>query len=177
MTYFRGRSKNLSCTCHFSHSFKLKTSSMLRYHILRQYILNRVTVSKTNQFALVLLLNCVRSHGLQHARLPCPLPSPGACLNWCLFSQWCLPTISSSVIPFFCLQSFPTSRSFLINQLYASSGQSTGASASASVLLMNTQDWFPLELTGLISLQSKGLSRVFSNTIVQKHQLFSAQSS
>ena len=110
-------------------------------------------------------------HGLQHARLPCPSPSLGDCSNSCLLSQWCLPTISSSVIPFYCLQSFPASGSFPVSQFFTSGGQNIGASTSASVLPMNVQDWFPLGLTGLISLQSKGLSRVFSNTTVQKFKL------
>ena len=116
-------------------------------------------------------------HGLQHARLPCPAPSPGACSNSCSLSQWCHPTMSPSVIPFFCLQTFQVSGSFLISRLFASGGQNIGASASASVLLMNIQDWFPLGLTGLMSLKSKGLSRVFSNTTVQKHQFFGTQPS
>ena len=108
-------------------------------------------------------------HELQHARLPCPSSTPGACSNSCTLSRWCHTTISSSVVPFsFCLQSFPASGSFPTSQFFASGSQSIGASASASVLLMNIQDWFPLELTSLISLQSKGLSRVFSNTTVQK---------
>ena len=112
-------------------------------------------------------------HGLQHAWLPCPSPTPGACSNSCPWSQWCHPTISSSVSPFSCCpQSFPASRSFPMSQLFTSGGQRIGA--SASVLPMNIQDWFPLGLTGLISMQSKGLSRVFSTTI-QKHQFFSAQ--
>ena len=117
------------------------------------------------------------SHGLQHARLTCPSLSPGACANSRLLSQWCHPTISSSVIPFSsCLQSFPASGPFLLSQLVTSGGQSIKASASASVLPINIRDWFPLGLTGLISLQSKGLSRVFSNTTVLRHQFFSAQS-
>ena len=115
-------------------------------------------------------------HGLQHARFPCPSPTPGACSNSCPSSQWYHPTISSSVIPFSsCLQSFPASGSFQMSQFYISGGQSIGA--SASVLPMNIQDWFPLELTGWISLQSKGLSGGFSNTTVQKHQFFGAQHS
>jgi len=114
--------------------------------------------------------------GLQHVRLPCPSPSPRACSNSCPLSRWCHPTVSSSVIPFsFCLQSFPASGSFQMSQLFASRGQSIGASASVSVLPMNIQDWFPLGLTGLISLESKGPSRVFSNTTVQKHQFFNTQ--
>ena len=115
-------------------------------------------------------------HGLQHARLPCPSPTTGACSNSCPSSRWCHPTISSSVVPFSsCLQSFPESGFFPISQFFASCGQSIGVSASASVLPINTQDWFPLGWTGRISLSSKGLSRVFSNTTVQKHQFFGAQ--
>ena len=119
--------------------------------------------------------NCLWPHGLQHTRLPCPLLSPGVCSNSCPLSQWCHPTISSSVTPFSsCPQSFPASESFPISWLFASGGQSIGASASTSVLPMNIQGWFPLELTGLI-LRSKGLSIVFSSTTVQKHQFFNAQ--
>ena len=111
--------------------------------------------------------------GLQHTRLPCPSPSPRACSNSSPLSQWCHPTISSSVVPFSsCLQTFPTSGSFLMSQLFTSGGQSIGT--SASVLPMNIQDWFPLGLTGLISLLSKGLFRVFSSTAVQNHYFFSA---
>ena len=106
-------------------------------------------------------------HGLQHARLPCPSPTPRVCSNSCSLSQWCHPTISSSVIPFFSwLQPFPASGSFLMSQLFASGGQSIGVSASASVLSMNIRDWSPLGWTSWISLLSKGLSRVFSNTTV-----------
>ena len=110
------------------------------------------------------------------ARLPCPSPTPGACSNSCPLSKWCHPTISSSVVPFSsCPQSFPASGSFQMSQLFASGGQSIGVSASTSVLPMNTQDWSPLEWTGWISLQSKGLSRVFSNTTVLNHQIFGTQ--
>ena len=117
--------------------------------------------------------DCLRPHGLQHARLPSPSPSPGGCSNSCALSQWCHPIISSSVVPFSCcLRSFPASGSFLMSQLFASGGQNIGASVSASILLMNIQDWFPLGFTDLISLQSQGLSRVFSNTTTQKHQFF-----
>ena len=129
-------------------------------------------------FSCSVMSDCLWPHGLQHARLHCPSPSPRACSNSCPLSQWCHPTISSSAIPFpSCLQSFLTSGSFPMSRLFASGGQSIGVSASASVLPINIQDWFPLGLTGLISLQSKGLSRVFSNTTVQKHQFFSAQPS
>ena len=117
-------------------------------------------------------------HGLQHTRLPCSSPSPWVYSNWCPLICWCHPTISSSVIPFFsCLQSFSASGSFLMSQLFKSGGQSIGASASASVFPMNIQSWFLLGLTGLISFLSKGLSRVFSNTTVWKHQFFGVQSS
>ena len=110
--------------------------------------------------------------------LPCPSPSLGACSNSCPFSQWCHPIISSSVTPFFsCLQFFPESGSFPRSQFFALGGQSIGVSASALVLPMNIHGWFPLGLTGLISLQSKGLSRVFSSITVQKHQFFSTRPS
>ena len=113
-------------------------------------------------------------HRLQHARLPCPSPSPQVCSDSCPLSLWCHPTISSSVTPFFsCLQSFPASGSFLMSWLFASGGRNIGASASTSVLPMNIQSWFPLGLTDLISLLCKGLPRVFSNTIARKHQFFS----
>ena len=128
------------------------------------------------QFSCSVVSNSLWPHGLQHARLPCSSPTPGACSNSCPSSQWCHTTISSSVIAFSsCLQSFPTSGSFPKSQFFASGGQSIGVSASASVHPMNIQDWFPLGLTGWISLQSKGLSRVLSNTTVQKHQFSGAQ--
>ena len=115
-------------------------------------------------------------HGLQQARPPCPSPTPGVCPNPCPLSQWCHSTISSSVVPFsFCPQSFPTSGSFQMSQLFAPGGQSIGVSASTSILPMNIEDCFPFGWTWWISLQSKGLSRVFSNTTVQKCEFFSAQ--
>ena len=130
------------------------------------------------QFSHSVVSNSLRPHGLQHARPPCPSPTPGAHSNSCPLSRWCHSTISSSVVPFsFCLQSFPASGSFPMSQFFTSGGQSVGVSASASVLPMNTQDRFPIGWTSLISLQSKGLSRVFSNTTVQKHQFFSPQPS
>ena len=129
------------------------------------------------QFSLVQLLSCVwltACQGLQHARPPCPSPTPGACSSSCPSRWWCHPTISTSVVPFSsCLQSFPASGSFLRSQFFTSDG--IAASASALVLPMNIQGWFPLGLTGLISLLSKGLLRLFSNTTVQKHQFFGAQ--
>ena len=115
-------------------------------------------------------------HGLQYARLPCLLPTPKAYSNSCPLSRWCHPTILSSVVPFSsCLQSFPASGSFPVSQFFSSGGQSIGVSALASVLTMNIQDWFPLGWTGWLSMQSKGLSRVFSNTTVQNHQFFGSQ--
>ena len=134
-------------------------------------IRGRVQFSSVAQSRLTL-----QPHGLQHYRLPCPSSAPRVYSNSCPSSQWCHPTISSSAIPFSsCLRSFPASGSFPISQLFVSGGQSVGVSASTSVLPVNIQDWSPLGWTGWISLQSKGLSRVFSNTTVQKHQFFSTQ--
>ena len=134
---------------------------------------------KSVQFSSFQSLSHVRlfvTPWIQHARPPCPSPTPGVYSNSCPLTQWCHPTISSSVIPFSsCLQSSPTSGSFQMSQFFTSGGQSTGVSASASVLPMNIQGWFPLGWTGCIYLLSKGLSRVFSNTTVQKHQFFSIQ--
>ena len=128
------------------------------------------------QFSCSVVSDSLRPHELQHARPPCPSPTPGVHPDPCPLSRWCHPAISSSVIPFsFCPQTLPALGSFPMSQLFTSGGQRTGVSALASVLPMNTQDWFPLEWTGWISLQSKGLSRVFSNTTVQKHQFFGAQ--
>ena len=124
------------------------------------------------QFSSVQSLSRVWLFATQHARPPCPLPTPRVHPNPCPLSRWRHPTISSSVVPFSCPQSFPASGSFQMNQLFASGGQSIRVSASASVLPMNTQDWSPLGWTGWVSLQSKGLSRVFSNTTAQKHQFF-----
>ena len=141
------------------------------------------TVHRVAKVTLLLFSRSVVSsylwpHGLQHPRYPCPSPSPGACSNPCPLNQWCHPTISSSVVSFSsCLWSFPASGSLPVSQLFTWGGQSIGASVSASVLLMNVQDWSPLGLTGLISLQSEWLSRVFSNTTVQKQQFFGAQPS
>ena len=119
------------------------------------------------QFSCSVMSISLRPHGLQHARPPCPSPTPRVYPNSCPLSQWCHQTISSSVIPFSShLQSFPASGSFQMNQFFSSGGQSIGVSVSALVLPMNAQDWFPLGWTGWISLQSKGLSRVFSNTII-----------
>ena len=128
------------------------------------------------QFSHSVVSDSLWPHRLQHARLPCPSPTPGVYSNSCPLSRWCHPTISSSVIPVSSrLQSFPTSRSLLLSQFLTSGVKSIRTLASASVLPMNIQGWFPLGLTGWIFLQSKGLSRVFSNTTVQKHLFFSAQ--
>ena len=128
------------------------------------------------QFSHSVVSDFLRPHELQHARPPCPSPTPGVHSDSCPLSGWCHPAISSSVLPFSSgPQSFLASGSLPMSQLFASGGQSIGASAAASVLPMNTQGWFPFVLTGLISLKSKGLSRVFSNTTVQKHQFFSAR--
>ena len=151
------------------HPMDCSTPGSSVHVILQARILERVQFSTVAQSCPTL-----KPHGLWHARLPCPSPTPGACSKSFPLSQWCHPTISSSVIHF-CLQSFPASGSFPKSQLFSSGSQYTGASASASVLPMNVQDWSPLGWTGLISLQSKWLSRVFSNTAVQKHQFFGAQ--
>ena len=129
-----------------------------------------------SQFSCSVVSDSFQPHGLQHIRLPCPLPTPGVYSNSCPLSWWCYPAISSSVVPFFsCPQSFPASGSLPMSQHFACGGRSIGVSASTSVFPMNTQDWSPLGWTGWISLQSKGLSRGFSNTTVQKHQFFGAQ--
>ena len=128
------------------------------------------------QFTHSVVSDSLRPHVLQHARPPCPSSTPRVHSNSCPSSRWCHPAISSSVVPFSsCPQSFPASESFPVSHLFSWDGQSTGVSALASFLPKNTQDWSPLGWTGWISLQSKGLSRVFSNTTVQKHQFFSAQ--
>ena len=126
------------------------------------------------QFSRSVVSDSLRPHESQHARLPCPSPTPGVHSDSRPLNQWCHPAISSSVVPFSCPQSLPASESFPMSQLFTWDGQSTGISALASVLPKNTQDWSPSEWTGWISLQSKGLSRVFSNIKVQKHQFFRA---
>ena len=150
------------------HSF-----SIVRIH-------NVSTTLKVNslcfQFSHSVVSDSLQPHGPQHTRPPHPSPTPGVYSNSCPLSQWCHPAISSSVIPFSSrLQSFPESGSFPVSQFFSPGGQSVGVSASASVLPMNIQDWFPSGWAGWISLQSTGLSRVFSNTTVQKHQFFGAQ--
>ena len=134
-----------------------------------------MTISSV-QFSRSVVSNSLRPHELQHARPPCPSPTPRVHSNLCPSSRWCHPTISSSAIPFSSSpQSLPAWGSFPMSQLFTWGGQCIGVSASASVLPMNNQDWSPLGWTGWISLQSKGLSRVFSNITVQKHQFFGIQ--
>ena len=140
----------------------------------RSYLFGSLLLS-LGQFSRSVVSNSLPPHGLQHPRPPCPSPTPRVYSNSCPLSQWCHPTVSSSVFSSSHLQSFPGSGSFLVSQFFASGGQIIEVSASTSVLLMNIQDWFPLGWTGWISLQSKELSRVFSNTTVQKHQFFGAQ--
>ena len=139
-------------------------------HVKQLFALSSVHFSRS------VVSNSLRPHESQHARPPCPSPTPGVYPDSCASSRWCHPPISSSVVPFFsCSQSLSASGYFQMSQLFASGGQSIGVSASASVLPMNTQDWSALEWTGWLSLQSKGLSRVFSNTTVQKNQFFGTQ--
>ena len=162
LSFFLGRHLRMSrpkCR-HFSCSFKSTVVSKFR----------------SVQFNHLVVSDSLWPHGLQHARSPCPSPTPGVYSNSCPLSQWCHPTISSSVIPFSShLKSFPASGSFQMSQFFASHGQRIGVPASAPVLQMNIQDRFPLGWTGWIFLQSTGLSRNFSNTTVQKHQFFGTQ--
>ena len=133
-------------------------------------------VAPSVQFSHSVVSDSLQRHEPQHTRPPCPSPTPGVHPNPCPLSRWCHPANSSSVVPFSsCPQSFPASGSFPMSQLFTSGSQSTGVSASASVLPMNIQGWFPLGWTSLISLLSKRLSRVFSNTTVQKHQFFGTE--
>ena len=143
-------------SCAKCHHFSLDTLGMKKKK-------KRIMV----QFSHSVMSDSLLPHGLQQARFCCPSPTPRICSNSHPLSWWCHATISSSVVPFSCLQPFPASGSFLVSQFFASGGQSIGVSASALVLPMNIQEWFPLGLIGLISLLSQGLSRVFSNTTVQ----------
>ena len=157
---------DVSCTCEWGWA---------RWYSMGSALKTSVQFSSV-QFIRSVVSNSLRLHGLQHARPPCPSPTPRVHPNSCPSSRWCHPAISSSVVPFSsCPQSLPESGSFPMSQLFAWGGQSTGVSASASFPPKNTQGWSPLEWTGWISLQSKGLSRVFSNTTVQKHPFFGAQ--
>ena len=164
-----------------------RTAHTIKYYLIQNVKSTKVEKELENdcipdswisQFSRLVMSDSLRPHGLQHGRSPYLSSTPRVHSNLCPLSWWCHPTISSSVIPFSsCPQSFPASGSFPMSQLFTSGGQSIGVSAWASVLPMNTQDWSPLGWTGWISLQSKGLSRVFSNTTVQKHQFFGTQTS
>ena len=168
---------------------KITVDGDCSHDIKRRFLLGRkamtnldsILKSRDIQFSSVQSRCCIWLFVIPWAavcRLPCPSPSPGVCSSSCPLSRWCHPTISASVAPFsFCLQFFPASGSFLMSQLFISGSQNIGTSASASVLPMNIQGWFPLGLTSLISLLSNRLSRVFSNTTVWKHQLFGTQPS
>ena len=157
----------------------------MSYHAMeifcKMYLCLNIVFNKKSssvQFSCSIVSELLQPHELQHARPPCPAPTPRVHLNSYPSGRWCHAAISSSLVPFFsCPQSLPASESFPVSQLFAWGGQSIGVSALASVLPKNTQDWSPLKWTDWISLQSKGLSGVFSNTTVQKHQFFSAQPS
>ena len=158
-----------------SRSYMIRSTWTMSYSSLNllKHLLHDIS---SVQFSCSVVSNSLRPHEPQHTRPPCLSPTLGVHPNPCPLSWWCHPTISSSVIPFSsCPQSFPASGSFQMSQLFASGGQNIGVSASTSVLPMNTKDWFPLRWTGWISLQSKRLLGVFSNTTVQKHQFFGAQ--
>ena len=158
---------------------KITAGGNCNHEIKRCLLLGRKVMTNSVQFSSVQSLSHVWlfvTPWIEHARPPCPSQTPRVYPNTCPSSRWCHPAISSSVVPFSsCPKSLPAPGSFPMNQLFTWGGQSIGASISASVLLMNTQDWSALGWTGWISLQSKGLSRVFSNTTVQKHQFFSTQ--
>ena len=165
--------------CPYWYSFYLsiqtKYSKHLWVHSARGFISAFKGLTLSVQFSHLTVSDCLRPRELQHARPPCPSPTPGVYPNSCPLSQWNHPTISSSVIPFSsCPQFLPASGSFQMSQFFPSGGQSIGVSASVSLFPINIQNWFPLGLTCWISLQSKGLARVFSNTTVQKHQFFGA---
>ena len=155
----------------------IKWLNIVFHSIFGQFlIIYRINLHFSVQFSRSILSESLRPHESQHARPHCPSPTPRVHPNPCPLSRWCHPAISSSVVPFSsCPQSLTASGSFPMSQFFTWGGQSIGVSASASVLPMNTQDWSPLGWTGWISLQPKGLSRVFSNTTVQKHQFFGAQ--
>ena len=159
------------------HGFTKSWTWLSGWHDLRTHY-RYVCIQFSCLFSCQVVFNYLRPHGLEYARPHCPSPSPRVCPSSCSLNWWCHPTISSSVIPFsFCPQSFPASGSFLMSWLFTTGGHSTGASASASIVPMGIQDWSPSGWTGWISLQSNSLSRVFSNTTVQKHQFFGTQSS
>ena len=174
--------KNTAVGCHFLHQGIFLTQGSNLHLLLWQadslllsHLGSPYTSISSVQFSRSVVSDSLRPHGLHHTRPPCLSPTPRAYSNLCPSSRWCHLTISSSVIPFSWLQSFPASGSFQMSQFFTWDGQNIGVSASASVLPMNIQDWFPLGWTGWIALQSKGLTRVFSNTTVQKHQFFGTQ--
>ena len=156
---------------------EVSETNIMWYHInVESEKIIQMNMDNSVQFSRSVMSDSSRLHGLQHASLPCPSPTPRAYSNSCPSSRWYHPTISFSVVSFSShLQSFPASRSFPMSRFFPSDGQSIGVSASASVLPLNIQDWFPLGWTGMISLLSKGFSRVFSNTIVQEHQFLGTQ--
>ena len=157
-------------------NMRISLNLVLNLHSFSTFYSQTTQTNSSVKFSRSVVSNSLQPHEPQRARPPCPSPTPGVYPNSCSLSQWYHPTISSSVVPFSsCPQSFPASGFFQVSQLFASGGQSIGVSASTSVLPMNTQDWSPLGWSGWIPLQSKGLSRVFSNTTVQKHQFFSTQ--
>ena len=164
-------------TCHFQlHGWTLRVLYSVKYITQRQT--NTICYHLSDQISRSVMSDSLRPHESQHVRPPCPSTTPGvhSDSDSRSSSQWCHPAISSSVIPFSsCPQSLPAAESFPMSQLFAWDGQSIGVSASTSVLPINTQDWPPLGWTSWIFLQSKGLSRVFSNTTVQKHQFFGTQ--
>ena len=158
------------------HLLALKWLVLITHYNLCSLLTFLVPSFYSVQFSHSIMSNSLWPHGLQHTRLPCPLPTPGACSNSRPLSQWCHPTISSSVVPFpSCLQSFPASGSLQMSQCFTLGGQSILVLASVSVLPMTIQDWSPLGWSSWISLLSKGLSRVFFNTTVWKHQFFCTQ--
>ena len=179
------KSKVLQTIQHHQNRFttNVKETSLSRKHKRRKRpmqnkpkTIKKMIIGLSVQFSRSVVSDSLRPREWQHARPPGPSQTPGVYSNSCPSSRWCRPAISSSVVPFsYCPQSLPASGSFPMSQLFTSGGQSIGVSALASILPMNTQDWSPLGWTGWISLQFKGLSRVFSNTTVQKHQFFSAQ--
>ena len=174
MNWWQNKSFDFLIECSFIKAKSRQRTFSQCLKSLREGILSFTSV----QFSRSFVSHSLRPRESQHARPPSPSPTPGVHSDSCPSSQWCHPAISSSVVPFSsCPQSLPASGSFPMSQLFTSGGQSIGVSASASVLPMNTQDWSSLGWTGWISLQSKALSRVFSNTTVQKHQFFGAQPS
>ena len=163
------------CPC-WKHWIYCEWCGSFEVHYLFYHYFKIICLISSVHFSRSAVSNSLRPHGLQHARPPCPSPTPGVYSYSCPLSWWSHPTISSSVLPFSsCHQSFPASGSFQMSQFFTSGGQNIGVSAPTSFLPMNIQDWFPLGWTGWISLLPKGLSRVFSNTIVLKHQFFGAQ--